>query len=250
MSFFVTLVSNASKSNIIFPDNCLNNYTNILEEEIHLDQKYEVSLHEIMYPINWKFDKYANILVRKDGFMKIYPVSFNALDNIDDVFYLLNNKFKNDSLDIIFSYGKDSKLVSIQLDAGIEIEFENDFQIELGFRANLFEAPPNKHTYYGYESIPYELNNIKSLFVYSDICERQFVGDYKEPLLRTITVENSHKFGDYVNASFKQVHYVPVCKDSFKSIQIYICDDTGSLVHFSAGKIIATLHFRKRIHFI
>ncbi len=52
MSFFVTLVSNASKSNIIFPDNCLNNYTNILEEEIHLDQKYEVSLHEIMYPYN------------------------------------------------------------------------------------------------------------------------------------------------------------------------------------------------------
>jgi hypothetical protein len=250
MSFFVTLVSNASRSNIIFPDNCLNNYTNVLEEEIHFDQKYEVSLHEIMYPINWKFEKYANIKVQKEGFSKIYPVSFNALDTIDDFFNSLNSKFEKDNLDITFSYGRQSKIVSIELDRGIEIEFENNFQIELGFRASHFEAPPIKHTYIGFESIPFELNNIKSLFVYSDICERQFVGDYKEPLLRTITVENSHKFGDYVNASFKQVHYVPVCKDSFKSIQIYICDDTGSLVHFSAGKIIATLHFRKKIHFV
>ena len=250
MSFFVTLVSNAAKSNIIFPDNSLNNYTNILEEEINFDQKYEVSLHEIMYPINWKFINYANITIRNAGVIKLYPISFNVLDTIDDLFNVLNKNFKNDNLDIIFYYDKQLKIVSIQVDAGIEIEFDNNFQIELGFRAAHFESPLRKHTYFGYESIPYELNNIKSLFVYSDICERQFVGDCKDPLLRTITVENNHKFGDYVNASFKQVQYVPVSKDSFKSLQIYICDDTGSLVHFSAGKIIATLHFRKKIHFV
>jgi hypothetical protein len=83
-----------------------------------------------VYPINFKFSKYANIKVRKDGFVKIYSVSFNAFDNKDDVFNLLNNIFKNDRLDIIFSYGKESKLVSIQVNAGIEIEFENNFQIE------------------------------------------------------------------------------------------------------------------------
>ncbi len=71
----------------------MKNYTNILEEEIHIDQKYEASLHEIMYPINWKFNKYANIKVRKDSFMQIYPISLNALDNIYDDFNLLNNKF-------------------------------------------------------------------------------------------------------------------------------------------------------------
>jgi hypothetical protein len=71
----------------------LKKYTNILEEEIHIDQKYEVSLHENMYPINSKFNKYANIKVRKESFMQIYPISFNALDSIDDDFYLLNNKF-------------------------------------------------------------------------------------------------------------------------------------------------------------
>ena len=42
MSFFVTLVSNAAKSNIIFPDNSLNNYTNILEEEINFNQKSKI----------------------------------------------------------------------------------------------------------------------------------------------------------------------------------------------------------------
>ena len=130
MSFFVTLVSNAAKSNIIFPDNSLNNYTNILEEEINFDQKYEVSLHEIMYPINWKFINYSNIRIRNAGVIKLYPISFNVLDTIDDLFNVLNKNFKNDNLDIIFYYDKQLKIVSIQVDAGIEIEFDNNFQIE------------------------------------------------------------------------------------------------------------------------
>ena len=80
MSFFVTLVSNAAKSNIIFRDNCLNNNKNMLENEINFDQKYEDSLHELMYPINLKFIKYANMTLRNDGFLKFYPISFNVLD--------------------------------------------------------------------------------------------------------------------------------------------------------------------------
>ena len=90
---------------------------------------------------------------------------------------------------------------------------------------------------------------MKSLIIDSDIFVKQFVGDSKEHLLRTITVESNGKFGDYINASFKQPHYLPVSKDSFQSILIYICDDTGTLIHFSNGKVLAKLHFRKIINY-
>jgi hypothetical protein len=93
------------------------------------------------------------------------------------------------------------KKISITVDPYIEIEFLDDFQFELGFRASKFQAPPQKHTYFGFDTIPFELNNIKSLFIFSDICVQQFVGDFKEHLLRTITVASNRKFGDYINAS-------------------------------------------------
>ena len=76
----------------------------------------------------------------------------------------------------------------------------------MGFRASKFQTPPIKHTFTSIELIQRELNNIKSLFVYSDICVKQFVGDIKEQLLRTITFENN--LGDYINAMFTQPHYV------------------------------------------
>jgi hypothetical protein len=68
-------------------------------------------------------------------------------------------------------------------------------------------------------------------------------------LLRTVVVENDHKYGDYVNNIFTTPHYVPIKRNSFETIELQITDDTGSKVHFSSGKIIAKLHFRKIINF-
>jgi hypothetical protein len=169
------------------------------------------------------------------------------MDNVNQILNNLNVFFVEDDIGVFFAYEREIKKISITVDPYIEIEFLDDFQFELGFRASKFQAPPQKHTYFGFESIPFELNNIKSLFIYSDICVKQFVGDSKEHLLRTITVESNRKFGNYMNASFKQPHYLPVSKESFQSILIYIYDDTGKL--FSNGKDLAKLHFRKIINY-
>jgi hypothetical protein len=247
MSFYVVLNSNSSKQ--LFPENVLNCYTTQLKEVINLQDKYEVALVELMYPLNWKFDNYASLIIRKNGFEKKYTISFDVMDNVNQILNNLNEFFVEDDIGVFFAYEREIKKISITVDPYIEIEFLDDFQFELGFRASKFQAPPQKHTYFGFESIPFELNNIKSLFIYSDICVKQFVGDSKEHLLRTITVESNRKFGDYINASFKQPHYLPVSKDSFQSILIYICDDTGKLIHFSNGKVLAKLHFRKIINY-
>jgi hypothetical protein len=63
MSFYVVLNSNSSKQ--LFPDNVLNCYTTQLKEVINLQDKYEVALVELMYPLNWKFDNYATLIIRK-----------------------------------------------------------------------------------------------------------------------------------------------------------------------------------------
>ena len=249
MSFYVYLASNSSKK--YFEKNTLTNYTTRLNSMIELDCKYEVGLVELMYPLNWKFIDYGSLIITnvKTAETKKYSISFNVMENIDEILRNLNSKIVKDLMKIFFEYDRVSKKISINMEPDYELEFLNEFHLELGFRASKFEAPPISHKYTAFESIPDQLNNIKALFIYSDICEKQHVGDSMSQLLRTVCVENNHKFGDYINSIFTQPHYVPVNKNTFQTIEIQICDDTGSKVHFSSGKIIAKLHFRKILNF-
>ena len=204
-----------------------------------------------MYPLNWKFVDYGHLMITNKitGATKKYSISFNVMENIDEILRNLNTNIEEDSMKIFFEYDRVSKKIAINMEPNFELEFLNEFHLELGFRAFKFEAPPVPHKYTAYESIPDQLNNIKALFIYSDICEKQHVGDSMSQLLRTVCVENNHKFGDYINATFTQPHYVPVNKNTFQTIELQICDDTGANVLFSSGKIIAKLHFRKLLNF-
>ena len=81
-------------------------------------------------------------------------------------------------------------------------------------------------------------------YVYMDIIKSQCHGDVVVPILHTVTVKGEH--GSYVSKNFERPHYVPLNKNIFDTISINIRDKAGDLVAFEHGKVIITLHFRRK----
>ena len=88
------------------------------------------------------------------------------------------------------------------------------------------------------------LRDFYSLFVYCDVVKHVVVGDVKAPLPRTVNI--TRKDGLTVNRIFQTVQYVSVQRKHLCSIEIDIRDDTGRPVPFQCGKVIVTLHFRRK----
>ena len=83
-----------------------------------------------------------------------------------------------------------------------------------------------------------------SLFVYTDILEHRPVGDITAPLLRVIPVTGYQ--GDVITKTYENIQYFPIQKKQFDTIEIDIRTDMGKPVKFKNGKVLVTLHFRKR----
>ena len=80
-----------------------------------------------------------------------------------------------------------------------------------------------------------------------DLCEDQFVGSYKIPLLRNIHFDKDQKYGAYVSRVFyrDKVYIIPVKKSYFDSIEIQILDESGKKINFKPGKLTARIYVRK-----
>ena len=83
-----------------------------------------------------------------------------------------------------------------------------------------------------------------AMYLYTDIVEPQLVGDNKVSLLKVI--RSAGQFGEDVSVSFPNLQYVPVNVKSFETVEIDIKDDTQEKVPFEIGKVVVTLHLRRR----
>ncbi len=83
-----------------------------------------------------------------------------------------------------------------------------------------------------------------SMVLYTNIIEHHVMGDTRAPLLRILNVEGMH--GETISKSYKNPHYIPLKQKLVDMIEIAITDDTGQSIPFVSGRVIATLHFRKR----
>ena len=54
------------------------------------------------------------------------------------------------------------------------------------------------------------------------------------------------KPGDIVYRRYEKLHYHVIQKKNFSDIRISLRNDQGAVVPFGEGKVLATLHFRKR----
>lgn len=87
---------------------------------------------------------------------------------------------------------------------------------------------------------------IRALCIYSDIVDLTLVGDTKVNLLRTVPIPRDAKFMDQIDMEFVRVHYLPVTRTEIRNVEVYIKDESGEDLKFQLGRVILTLHFRKR----
>ena len=89
-------------------------------------------------------------------------------------------------------------------------------------------------------------NTSRTLYIYTNVIEHQYLGDDKSKLLRTILLEKPH--GDLTYESFHKEfanpHYVKVEGSVHRTIDINIRTVTGELAPFAPGELLVKLHFR------
>jgi hypothetical protein len=91
----------------------------------------------------------------------------------------------------------------------------------------------------------YSHRTLYTMFIYCDVVSYQMVGDSMAPLLRTVPVDNGTD-ADVVSYVFSKIHYVPLSRAAFDSIEIHLTDDTGADIEFKQGHVTVKLHFRKK----
>jgi hypothetical protein len=73
------------------------------------------------------------------------------------------------------------------------------------------------------------------------------VGDAHVPLLRIVPVEG--RDGYMITRVIDPIQYCPLLQRRFQTVEIDIRDDTCSIVPFERGRVVVTLHCRKRKEF-
>ena len=252
-NFYITLPSNSSFQ--YFENNTLTKYTTKLQIPIQLEGKYEVAITDIFYLFNWSYKPQSSFTLKtfKDKVEKTkdtFVIKNTKFENIHELIDALNNflQRKNHSL-IKFTYSSNSNKVQVNTPIDYVMEFTGDLNKDLGFKHSKIEGSMAKPIYESSSAIKAKFNQITNLFVYTDIIEHQYVGDKLAPLLRVVAVKNSAEFGDYIECSFNEPHYLPVCRNNIDTILIDIRTNTGEPVHFGFGTVIVMLHFRQKTFF-
>lgn len=157
-----------------------------------------------------------------------------------------------------FSYQSKTKQVSITLREGEKINFSPALRTLLGFNekqvvsytdgefTNPDEENPNRKIYkVSAPNRPDFQESKYNLFVYCNLVQNTIVGDTEVPLLRTIPVDPRMR-NKYVSKTFEELRYIPLASNFFQFIEIQVTDDYGELIKFEFGKVIVTLHLRRR----
>ena len=84
------------------------------------------------------------------------------------------------------------------------------------------------------------------LFIYSNLVENQYVGDAFAPLLRTIPYITNKNNGEISEHEFINATYIPLQKNEFDNIHMYITSEDGEQVNFESRTFKATINFRQR----
>ena len=51
----------------------------------------------------------------------------------------------------------------------------------------------------------------------------------------------------YVTESFEQLRYMPLARNFIEQIEIRLVDESGENIRFEWGKVLITVHFRRKV---
>ena len=235
-----------------YPDNKISQFVTQLPQPIRLEGQWEVGLVEIIYPHTW-----FNIPHREEdrtftvqapdptrpghyvGYTFILPKGFYTIETlllrIEDKANRVLNLTTNERVRL--SYDPVTRVVSSDLN-DLALYVPEAMKSMFGITFDAFNPRRNQ------SDTVIDMDPLNSLYIYCDLVEPRVVGDTSVPLLRVTPAEGKH--GEMVCKTYENVHYIPVQRKQFQTLEIYIRDDTGHRVPFECGKSIVTLHFRRK----
>jgi hypothetical protein len=121
------------------------------------------------------------------------------------------------------------------------VTFQNRLSLQLGFPCN------ENALKFGISPFPagLHLGLPEQMFIYCDIIDFQYVGNYYSKILKIVTLDNTEKisFGTIVSKTFLPIQYVPLCEREIDQINIQIRTAQGDLFPFEFGTLNVQLHF-------
>lgn len=266
--FYLTLPSNSSMD--YYPQNTVSNYITHLSRPVQLEGSWEVALVEVHYPCSlftlcensvifihaYPKDKYELVKAKaweseeeEPDFTSIVPTMETATltpgDYIDvkEVVDMINNHNAVREY-AFFSYDEKTRRVEILCRSHvIQIELSEKLALQLGYSPGENDLIKNNTSI---RPANLRIGLPSQMFVYCDIVEPQFVGDYMAPLLQMINIDSSgYEYGGSRVMHFSRPHYMSVLKTRFESLEIDLRDNTGSKLPFKFGTSCVKLHFRR-----
>ena len=268
--FYMTLPSNASMKTHL--DNTLTHYTTDLPHRIDRTGEWECGLTEMQYSHTWynvtenDVWLFLNEIDAPDTSQRT-KLSCGYFDDPLTLMYHVNKglySLGTAKTRAQMSYSSVTQKMTLHMTANIlfTIPYYSATASMLGFRepvASEVETATTSTSSLVPDSMPsgssypfhIEADNVvdmtqgfNTLYVYTDVVESRIVGDTLALLLRSIPISGRH--GDRVSERFTNVHYVPLLRSNFHSIEVDIRDDMGRRVPFEYGRVTVTLHFRRR----
>ena len=280
----LVLPSNSSMN--YFPNNTLNDFTVQLPHEVNLRGAYEVGLEEISYLQSWYTisdqDDIAFIIDRDKPWKKLAPIppgyysSPEQLAKTADV--ALRDNFKDLHVEESLILGTEVLAVAVAgTDSATIMKASKPVRISYSRYDNrmLLIIPKNKTVtltpdtaeLLGFTTIgPFKCTGVTpgasnelrmwasrapnlqrklhTIQVYCDLVTPHPVGDDIVPLIRYVPTARTPN--EFVTASYRDVHYYPVTRNSITRVRIYIKDSEGGKVPFERGRVVVTLNLRRR----
>ena len=262
--FYLTLPSNSSLG--YFPNNSASHFITKLPQSQELNGEYEVGLAEIQFSNSYqnvtenkvyfeyelherKYNEARTIVQNRVVGIKRIGVP-NGLYESNKYFITVLNKLcagldqfnggTKDKRILKFFYNQASRRASIT-------KYQDYSYLRLSEALSEILGCPENMANSGYfpSSRTMDLDqNVKSIFVYSDLVQPRPVGDAVVPLLRSLPPVDKSK--DTVHYLFEKPHYIPLGRFQFDTVEILLTSDKGEKISFDNGHCIVTLHFRRR----
>ncbi len=253
----MTLPSNSSME--LYSNNTLTEFTTQLPHALDLKGYWEVGLAEIQYPHDWsninvdvpRFwvktemeDTWHTFQLQKGYYNTPEQLvdDLNHCQGIDEKTGTLSYNTLSERFPVTFHFLNVTQRVRLKVGAACQVIIASELKKFLGLTQLPHEIPSG--IFVGREQL--DLNQgFYALYVYCDLVEHRIVGDKKVQLLRVVPLEGQG--GQVVTKEYQHVHYLPLKRKNFDTVSVYLRKDTGERVPFNKGKVVVTLHFRKRL---
>ena len=216
------------------PNNTLTHYTTKLPKITDLDRAWKIGLAEIQYTHSW----YS--VMNNEAWLKVHFYKESELQNIWSC-YRMGTIPRPKGFPI---EGKKHK-INHKIDMKVKKKLSSHHQSfnTIHVRIQTSYIPGGDYVSDWVVDVKKGLN---SLYMYFPLVESRMVGDAHVPSLRIVPVEGRDE--EMITRVIDPIQYCPLLQ-RFQTVEIDIRDDTGTIVPFDRGRVVVTLHCKKRKEF-